>query len=109
MQREEKQLDMFLENSLIKLNDLKKAIAQMIHKIGKLICLRLVQQFEILFFAEFEHEIINWPAFLDNFALISGHVSSLTNSSRVSEVKFKISNFSLLDYPSNWRWSTRHR
>lgn len=35
MQREEKQLDMFLENSLIKLNDLKKAIAQMIHKIGK--------------------------------------------------------------------------
>lgn len=35
MQREEKQLDMFLENSLIKLNDLKKAIGQMIHKIGE--------------------------------------------------------------------------
>lgn len=37
MQREEKQLDMFLENSLIKLTDLKKAIGQMIHKIGKII------------------------------------------------------------------------
>lgn len=36
MQREEKQLDMFLENSLIKLNDLKKAIGQMIHKIGEI-------------------------------------------------------------------------
>jgi hypothetical protein len=34
-QREEKQLDSFLENSLIKLNDLKRAIGQMIHKIGK--------------------------------------------------------------------------
>lgn len=35
MQREEKQLEMFLENSLTKLNDLKKAIAAMIQKIGK--------------------------------------------------------------------------
>lgn len=35
MQREEKQLEMFLDNSLTKLNDLKKAIAQMIQKIGK--------------------------------------------------------------------------
>lgn len=34
-QREEKQLDMFLENSLIKLADLKKTIAHMIQKIGK--------------------------------------------------------------------------
>lgn len=34
MQREEKQMDMFLENSLIKLSDLKKAISQMIQKIG---------------------------------------------------------------------------
>lgn len=34
-QREEKQLDMFLENSLIKLSDLKKTIAHMIQKIGK--------------------------------------------------------------------------
>lgn len=44
MQREEKQMDMFLENSLIKLNDLKKAIAQMIRKIGNfdLICLHFL-------------------------------------------------------------------
>lgn len=35
MQREEKQMDMFLENSLLKLTDLKKAISQMIQKIGK--------------------------------------------------------------------------
>jgi hypothetical protein len=35
MQREEKQLEMFLENSITKLNDLKKAIGQMIQKIGK--------------------------------------------------------------------------
>ena len=34
MQREEKQLEMFMDNSLIKLKDLKTAIAQMIHKIG---------------------------------------------------------------------------
>ena len=34
MQREEKQLDMFLENSLMKLTDLKSAIGQMMHKIG---------------------------------------------------------------------------
>lgn len=37
MQREEKQLDMFLENSLIKLTDLKRAIGQMMHKIGNLV------------------------------------------------------------------------
>ena len=47
MQREEKQMDMFLENSLVKLSDLKKAIAQMIQKIGKFqienqICLHFI-------------------------------------------------------------------
>lgn len=36
MQREEKQLEMFLDNSLTKLKDLKVAIGQMIHKIGKI-------------------------------------------------------------------------
>lgn len=35
MNREEKQMDLFLENSLVKLSDLKKTIGQMIHKIGK--------------------------------------------------------------------------
>lgn len=34
MQREEKQLEMFLDNSLKRLDDLKKAIGQMIQKIG---------------------------------------------------------------------------
>lgn len=36
MQREEKQLEMFLDNSLVKLKDLKAAIGQLIHKIGKI-------------------------------------------------------------------------
>lgn len=35
MQREEKQLEMFSDNALTKLKDLKVAIGQMIHKIGK--------------------------------------------------------------------------
>lgn len=56
MQREEKQLDSLLEASLNRLNDLKVSIASMIHKM------------------EVEHETICWPAFLDNFAIISGHV-----------------------------------
>jgi hypothetical protein len=37
MQREEKQLEMFLDNSLTKLKDLKIAIGQMIHKIGRIL------------------------------------------------------------------------
>ena len=56
MQREEKQLDDLLERVLHRLNDLKISIAAMI---GKL---------------ETEYETINWPTFLDNFALISSHV-----------------------------------
>ena len=58
MQREEKQLDSLLEASLTRLNDLKVSIASMIRKM------------------ELEHETIQWPAFLDNFAIISGHVSN---------------------------------
>lgn len=75
-QREEKQLDLFLENSLVKLSDLKKTIAHMIQKIGKFG--RLSENyfyFNYLIILEYEHQTINWPAFLDNFALISGHVS----------------------------------
>lgn len=44
MQREEKQMDMFLENSLIKLTDLKKAISQMIYKIGNICTYKNQQQ-----------------------------------------------------------------
>lgn len=74
-------MDMFLESSLIKLNDLKKTISQMIYKIGKnhkTTC-RIVFYSIFCSFTEFEHESINWPAFLDNFALISGHVSTQHN------------------------------
>lgn len=57
MQREEKQLEALIDAVLNRLNDLKHSIGAMIHKI------------------ETEFEIINWPTFLDNFALISSHVS----------------------------------
>lgn len=56
MQREEKQMDMLLEAILSRLNDLKHSIGAMIHRL------------------ETEFETINWPTFLDNFALISSHV-----------------------------------
>lgn len=59
MQREEKQLETLLDAVLNRLNDLKRSIGAMIHKI------------------ESEYETINWPNFLDNFALISSHVSHL--------------------------------
>lgn len=59
MQREEKQLETLLDAVLNRLNDLKISIGAMIHKI------------------ETEFETINWPTFLDNFALISSHVSLL--------------------------------
>ncbi|XP_008209854.1 mediator of RNA polymerase II transcription subunit 8 isoform X2 [Nasonia vitripennis] len=60
MQREEKQLDSALEAIIMRVNDLKSAIASMIFKV------------------EHEYETLNWPNFLDNFALISGHLTSLS-------------------------------
>lgn len=60
MAREEKQLEMLLDAVLNRLNDLKKAVASMLRKL------------------ETEYETINWPTFLDNFALISSHVSGST-------------------------------
>ncbi|KXJ70153.1 hypothetical protein RP20_CCG024666 [Aedes albopictus] len=60
MQREEKQMDMLLEAVLNRLNDLKHSIGAMIHRL------------------ETEYETINWPTFLDNFALISGHLTGLS-------------------------------
>lgn len=48
---------MLLDAVLNRLNDLKKAVASMLRKL------------------ETEYETINWPTFLDNFALISSHVS----------------------------------
>lgn len=57
MQREEKQLESLIDAVLNRLNELKLSIGAMIHKI------------------ETEYETIHWPTFLDNFALISSHVS----------------------------------
>lgn len=55
-QREEKQLDSALESIIQRVNDLKQSIASMILKV------------------ENEYDTMNWPSFLDNYALISGQV-----------------------------------
>jgi hypothetical protein len=47
MQREEKQMEMFLDNSLTKLKDLKLAIGQMIQKIGKITQIEVDENFLI--------------------------------------------------------------
>ncbi|XP_008557949.1 mediator of RNA polymerase II transcription subunit 8 [Microplitis demolitor] len=60
MQREEKQLDAALEAMIMRVNDLKTSIASMLFKL------------------EHEYETLNWPSFLDNFALIAGHLTSLS-------------------------------
>ncbi|XP_046428504.1 mediator of RNA polymerase II transcription subunit 8 isoform X1 [Neodiprion virginianus] len=60
MQREEKQLDSALEAIILRVSDLKSAIAGMLYKL------------------EHEYETLNWPNFLDNFAIISGHLTSLS-------------------------------
>lgn len=57
-QREEKQLESALESIIQRVNDLKASLAAMIFKI------------------ENEYETLNWPKFLDNYALISGQVGS---------------------------------
>lgn len=66
MQREEKQMEMTLDAILSRLNDLKLSIGGMIQKL------------------ETEYEIINWPTFLDNFAIISSHVNKYRIIIRVS-------------------------
>ncbi|XP_034946162.1 mediator of RNA polymerase II transcription subunit 8 [Chelonus insularis] len=60
MQREEKQLEAALDAIIMRVNDLKNSIASMIFKL------------------EHEYETLNWPSFLDNFALIAGHLTSLS-------------------------------
>lgn len=55
-QREEKQLESALESIIQRVNDLKQSIASMILKV------------------ENEYDTMNWPSFLDNYALISGQV-----------------------------------
>lgn len=56
-QREEKQLESALDSIIQRVNDLKSSIAAMIYKV------------------ENEYDTLNWPTFLDNYALLSGHVS----------------------------------
>lgn len=60
MQREEKQQDAALEAIIMRVNDLKNSIGSMLVKL------------------EHEYETLNWPTFLDNFALMSGHVSYIS-------------------------------
>lgn len=59
-QREEKQLEFAIENIIQRVNDLKSSIGSMIMKI------------------ETEYETLNWPNFLDNYALIAGQLTALT-------------------------------
>ncbi|KPI92651.1 PREDICTED: mediator of RNA polymerase II transcription subunit 8 [Papilio xuthus] len=60
MQREEKQLEATLHAILNRVNDLKTAIQALISKL------------------ENEYETINWPTFLDNYAILSGHLTGLS-------------------------------
>lgn len=59
-QREEKQLENTLQAILNRVNDLKSAIQALITKL------------------ETEYETINWPTFLDNYAILSGHLTGLS-------------------------------
>ncbi|CAH1133495.1 unnamed protein product [Ceutorhynchus assimilis] len=59
-QREEKQLETSLESIVQRVNDLKASLASMIFKV------------------ENEYESLNWPKFLDNYALVSGQLISLS-------------------------------
>ncbi|KAL1131886.1 hypothetical protein AAG570_011497 [Ranatra chinensis] len=60
MQREEKQLEAALDAILVRVNDLKTSILSMICKL------------------EQESETLNWPTLLDNFAILSGQLVSLS-------------------------------
>jgi Mediator of RNA polymerase II transcription complex subunit 8. len=58
MQREEKQLESSLESVVMKLNEIKSQLVGMLFKI------------------DHDRDSLNWPTFLDNFALLSGQVNS---------------------------------
>lgn len=57
-QREEKQLEATIQAILNRVNDLKTSLQALINKL------------------ETEYETLNWPTFLDNYAILSGHVST---------------------------------
>lgn len=88
MAREEKQLEILLDAVLNRLNDLKKAVASMLRKV------------------ETEFETINWPTFLDNFALISSHVSPFSYPQLLSPLTpstLSSSPASPRSFPTRWR------
>lgn len=88
MAREEKQLEILLDAVLNRLNDLKKAVASMLRKV------------------ETEYETINWPTFLDNFALISSHVSPFSYPQLLSPLTLltlSSSPASPRSFPTRWR------
>uniref|UniRef100_A0A0A9W294 Mediator of RNA polymerase II transcription subunit 8 n=3 Tax=Lygus hesperus TaxID=30085 RepID=A0A0A9W294_LYGHE len=60
MQREEKQLELALEAISLRVNELKNSIGAMIFKL------------------ENESDTMNWPSFLDNYALLSGQLVSIS-------------------------------
>lgn len=63
--REEKHLESALDGIIQRVNDLKTSLAAMIYKV------------------ENEYETLNWPTFLDNYALLSGHVSKQHNYNKI--------------------------
>lgn len=71
MQREEKQQEAILDAIIMRVNEIKNSIGHMI------------------MILETQYETINWPSFLDNFALLSSHVS------------FMHQDYSMLDYVIN--------
>lgn len=87
MNREEKQWEQILEQILSRLNDLKLSIISMIQVL------------------ETQYETINWPTFLDNFALISSHVSksSFQASQPFKRVFAAHRNLENLE-PARWWW-----
>lgn len=56
MQREEKQLETSIDSIVLKLNEIKAQLVGMLYKI------------------DHERDSLQWPTFLDNFALLSGQV-----------------------------------
>lgn len=75
-QREEKQLESALESIIQRVNDLKQSLASMILKV------------------ENEYDTMNWPSFLDNYALISGQVSNIKNFTYTCLITYISANFS---------------
>lgn len=60
MQREEKQLETSIESILLKLNEIKAQLVGILYKI------------------DHERDSLQWPTFLDNFALLSGQFSAIS-------------------------------